>query len=126
MNQMYSVLCSSPLRQVHMIPPPETTFRFGRFEFDPSKGELRKRGRAVKLQIQPFRVLAMLLSRPGEVVTREELQRALWPTGTFVEFDQGINTAIRKIRYVLDDTAENPRFIETVPRRGYRFVAPVD
>ena len=97
--------------------------RFGLFELDLAAGELRKRDRNIKLQGQPFQVLLMLLRHPGEVVSREELQQALWPADTFVEFDQGLNTAIRKIRLALGDSADNPRFIETIPRRGYRFVA---
>ena len=100
--------------------------RFGLCEADLAAGELRKRGRRVPLQDQPFQVLALLLRRPGEVVTREELQQALWPAGTFVEFEHGVNTAIKKIRQALGDDADNPRFIETLPRKGYRFIAPVD
>jgi TolB-like protein/DNA-binding winged helix-turn-helix (wHTH) protein/Tfp pilus assembly protein PilF len=99
--------------------------RAGLFEVDLGSGELHKSGRQVQLQEQPFRVLAMLLEHPGEVVTREELQARLWPAHTFVSFDEGINTAIRKLRVAFGDSADNPRFIETVPRRGYRFVAPV-
>lgn len=100
--------------------------RFGLFEADIAAGELRKQGRKVALQGQPFQVLALLLSRPGELVTRDELHQTLWPAGTFVEFDQGLNTAIKKIRFALRDSADSPRFIETIPRKGYRFVAPVD
>ncbi len=99
--------------------------RAGLFEVDLVSGEVHKSGRKVPLQEQPFRVLAMLLERPGEIITREELQASLWPADTFVSFDEGINTAIRKLRVVFGDSADNPRFIETVPRRGYRFVAPV-
>ena len=99
--------------------------RFGVFELDVSAGELRKQGRKINLQQQPFQVLALLLRRPGELVSREELQQALWSADTFVEFDQGLNTAIKKIRQALDDSADNPRFIETLPRKGYRFIAPV-
>src|SRR5215467_972239 len=99
--------------------------RFGVFVVDISAGELRKQGRLIKLQEQPLQVLELLLSRPGEVVTREEMQQTLWPADTFVEFDQGLNTAIKKIRTALGDSAENPRFIETIPRKGYRFIAPV-
>ena len=98
--------------------------RAGLFEVDLNSLELLKCGRQVPLQEQPFRVLAMLLERPGEVITREELQARLWPADTFVGFDEGINTAIRKLRVAFGDSADNPRFIETVPRRGYRFVAP--
>jgi DNA-binding winged helix-turn-helix (wHTH) protein len=100
--------------------------RFGLFELDLSAGELRKQDHKIKLQDQPFQVLVLLLRRPGEVATREELQLALWPKDTFVEFDQGLNTAIKKIRLALGDSADNPRFIETLPRKGYRFIAPVD
>src|SRR5271154_1019568 len=96
----------------------------GLFEIDLSSGQVHKNGRKVPLQEQPFRVLAMLLERPGEIVTREELQASLWPADTFVSFDEGINTAIRKLRVVFGDSADNPRFIETIPRRGYRFIAP--
>ncbi len=110
-----------------MNPIPRTrVVRFGAFEADLSAGELRKSGVRIKLHGQPFEVLAMLLERPGEVVTREELQGRLWPTDTFVDFDHGVNTAINRLREALGDSAESPRFIETVPRRGYRFVAPVE
>jgi DNA-binding winged helix-turn-helix (wHTH) protein/Tol biopolymer transport system component len=98
---------------------------FGLFEADPSSGELYRRGRRIPLQEQPFRILAMLLERPGEVVTREEVRRQLWPDGTFVDFDDGLDTAVKKLRYALGDSAQNPTFIETIPRRGYRFIAPV-
>ena len=99
--------------------------RSGLFEIDLSSGEIHKAGRKVPLQEQPFRVLAMLLDRRGEVVTREDLQTRLWPADTYVSFDEGLNTAIRKLRLAFGDSAENPRFIETVPRRGYRFIAPM-
>ncbi len=102
------------------------TYRFSVFEADLATGLLRKRGRRVTLQDQPFQVLALLLQRPGEVVTREELQRALWPADTFVEFEHSVNTAISKLRQALGDSADNPRFIETLPRKGYRFIAPVE
>src|ERR1022692_1585518 len=97
----------------------------GLFEIDFGSGEVHKEGRKVPLQEQPFRVLAILLERPGEVVTREQLQAQVWPADTYVGFDEGLNTAIRKLRVAFGDSAENPRFIETVSRRGYRFVAPV-
>ncbi|HMF91080.1 MAG TPA: transcriptional regulator, partial [Candidatus Angelobacter sp.] len=100
-------------------------FRFGLFEADPASGELLKQGEHVRLQDQPFRMLILLLERPGEVVTREELREKLWRQNTFVEFDNGLNVAVKKIRDALGDNAENPRFVETVPRRGYRFIAPV-
>jgi Tol biopolymer transport system component/DNA-binding winged helix-turn-helix (wHTH) protein len=99
--------------------------RFGTFEVDLPAGELRKNGVKLKLTGQPFQVLTILLERPGQVVTREELQKRLWPD-TFVDVDHNLNTAINKIREVLGDSAENPRFVETLPRRGYRFVAPVE
>jgi TolB-like protein/DNA-binding winged helix-turn-helix (wHTH) protein/Tfp pilus assembly protein PilF len=100
--------------------------RFGTFEADLTAGELRKGGVRIKLYGQPFEVLSLLLARPGEVVTREELRQRLWVTETFVDFDHGVNTAINRLREALGDSAENPRFIETVPRRGYRFIAPVE
>lgn len=99
--------------------------RFGLFAANLSQGLLTKSGTRIKLQDQPFRILVMLLERPGEVVSREEIRQKLWPADTFVEFDDGLNTAIRKLRSALSDSADNPRFVETVPRRGYRFVAPV-
>jgi TolB-like protein/DNA-binding winged helix-turn-helix (wHTH) protein/Flp pilus assembly protein TadD len=99
--------------------------RFGVFELDLRSGELRKHGLRVRLQEQPFRVLEMLLEHAGEVVTREELQKRLWPADTFVDFDHGLNKAINKIREALGDSAESPRFVETVSRRGYRFLADV-
>src|SRR5215471_16038741 len=94
--------------------------RFGVFEVDPRSGDLRKNGLKLKLSGQPFQVLAMLLERPGEIVSREEIQKRLWPADTFVDFDHSLNTAINKIREVLGDAADNPRFVETLPRRGYR------
>ena len=100
--------------------------RFGIFEVDLQAGELRRQGSKIKLQEQPFQVLAMLLERPEEVVTREELQKKLWPADTFVDFERGLNRAINKLREALGDDADSPRFIETLPRRGYRFVAPVE
>ena len=99
--------------------------RFGVFELDLRSGELRKHGLRVRLQEQPLCLLEMLLERPGEVVTREELQKRLWPADTFVDFDHGLNKAINKIREALGDSAESPRFVETVSRRGYRFLAEV-
>src|SRR5712675_2917710 len=99
--------------------------RFGTFEVDVRAGELRKQGVRVKLQEQPFHVLIVLLQCAGEVVTREELRNQNWPADTFVDFDNSLNTAINKLREALGDSADNPRFIETLPRRGYRFIAPV-
>jgi cholera toxin transcriptional activator len=99
--------------------------RFGVFELDFRAGDLRKNGTKLRLQGQPFQVLALLLQRAGEVVTREELRQRLWPSDTFVDFDHSLNTAINKVREALGDSASNPRFIETLARRGYRFIAPV-
>jgi DNA-binding winged helix-turn-helix (wHTH) protein/Tol biopolymer transport system component len=100
--------------------------RFGVFEVDLAAGELRKQGTRIRLQDQPFRMLAVLLESPGQVVTREELQKRLWSADTFVDFDRGLNKAINRLREALDDVAESPRFIETLPKRGYRFIAPVE
>lgn len=100
--------------------------RFGIFEVDLQAGELRRQGYKVKLQEQPFQLLIMLLEHPGDVVTREELQKQLWPADTFVDFERGLNRAINKLREALGDDADSPRFIETLPRRGYRFLAPVE
>jgi len=97
--------------------------RFGHFEVDTSTGELRREGTKVPLQDKPFQLLALLLRRPGELVTREEVRSELWPADTFVDFEHGLNTAVKKLRQALDDSAETPRFVETLPRRGYRFVA---
>ena len=101
-------------------PQPPTLLRFATFEVDLRAGELRKQGNRVKLQDQPFQVLAVLLQRPGEVVTRDELRSRIWPQDTFVDFDNSLNTAINKLREALGDSADSPRFIETLPRRGYR------
>jgi DNA-binding winged helix-turn-helix (wHTH) protein/tetratricopeptide (TPR) repeat protein len=100
--------------------------RFAAFEADLTTGELRKHGIRLKLYDQPFEVLAMLIARPGELITREEIQQRLWPSGTFVDFENGLNSAINRLRDALSDSADEPKFIETVPRRGYRFIAPVE
>jgi TolB-like protein/Tfp pilus assembly protein PilF len=102
-----------------------TGYRFGRFELDPQARELRKDGVRLRLQDQPLELLTMLLEHAGEVLTREALRRRLWAEGTFVDFEHGLNAAIKRLRNVLGDTAERPRFVETLPRRGYRFMAPV-
>src|SRR4029077_3867819 len=99
--------------------------QFGTFEAGFRSGELRKQGKRMKIQEQPFHVLTVLLRHPGEVVTREELRNQNWPPDTFVDFDNSLNTAINKLREALGDSADSPRFIETLPRRGYRFIAPV-
>lgn len=98
--------------------------RFGVFEVDLDAGELRKNGTRIRLQEQPFQVLAVLLERAGQVVTREELRQKIWPADTFVDFDHSLNTAVNKIREALGDSASSPRFVETLARRGYRFIAP--
>src|ERR1700686_5632395 len=111
---------------------PESTnqksiFRFGLYELDGGTGELRKDGKArPRVQGQPLEVLLHLLAHPGDVVTREELRLLLWPADTFVDYDHSLNTAVNKLRDALNDSADNPRFIQTVPRRGYRFIASVE
>ncbi len=99
--------------------------RFGSFELDLRSGELRKNGTKIRLQDKPFQILEILLERPGDVVTREQLRQKLWPADTFVDFDTGLNTAINRLRQALGDSADNPRFVETLSRRGYRFIVPV-
>src|SRR5260370_29807357 len=105
---------------------PREVIRFGPIELDLRAGELRKHGRKTRLQQQPFRVLALLLEHPGEVVTREELRQVIWPADTFVDFHEGLDATIYKLRNTLGDSSEKPRFVETLPRRGYRFIAPVE
>src|SRR5271168_1675079 len=100
--------------------------RFDAFDVDMRSGEVRKHGIRLKLHRQPFQVLSLLLERPGEVVTREELRQKLWPGDTFVDFDNSVNIDVRKLRQALNDDATQPRFIETLPKRGYRFIAPVE
>ena len=109
-----------------IAPQPARRYRFGVFEADSTLGELRRKGVRIKLNAQPFQMLLMLLERPGELLTREEIARALWPDGTFVDYEHGVNSAVNRIREALGDTAGNPRFVETLARRGYRFVAPVE
>ena len=101
-------------------------YRFDRFELVPETEELRKNGTRIHLPPQPFRVLQLLVERAGEIVTREEIQRTLWGDEVFVDYEQGINTAIRRIRFALNDNAEMPRFLQTLPRRGYCFVGRVE
>src|ERR1044072_5585289 len=100
--------------------------KFGTFEVDLRSRELRKGGIRIRLQDQPFEILAMMLDRPGELVTREELRQRLWPAGTFVDFEHSLNAAVKRLRAALNDDADNPRFVETLHRRGYRFIAPVE
>ena len=102
--------------------PARRVVRFGSYEVDLRAGELRKKGFKIRLQEKPFQILAALLEHPGELVTRKELQETLWPADTFVDFDGSLNAAVGKLREALDDSAENPRFVETLPRRGYRFI----
>src|SRR5271167_3008290 len=105
---------------------PSLIFRFGPFEARTCAQELSKNGTPVRLRGQPFAILELLLSRAGAVVTREEIQEKLWPADTFVDFEHGLNTSIKKLRQVLCDSATEPRYIETLPRLGYRFIAPVE
>jgi DNA-binding winged helix-turn-helix (wHTH) protein/tetratricopeptide (TPR) repeat protein len=111
---------------VSSFPQPVVRVRFGAFEANLNNGELRKHGVRLKLHNQPFQVLAMLLACPGELVTREEIQQKLWPCGTFVDFETGLNSAVKRLRKTLGDSADDPKFIETVPRRGYRFIFPIE
>jgi DNA-binding winged helix-turn-helix (wHTH) protein len=107
-------------------PSSSRRYRFGAYEADAATGELRRQGLRIKLNAQPFQVLLMLIERPGQLLTREEISSELWPDGTFVDYEHGVNSAVNRIREALGDTAGNPRFIETLARRGYRFVAPVE
>src|SRR5579864_7916746 len=106
------------------VPSPRL-IRFGVFELDMRSGELQKQGRKIRLEGQPVQILIRLLENPGELVTREELHRKLWPADTFVNFEHGLNAAIKRLRQALNDSADTPRFVETLPRRGYRFIAPI-
>src|SRR5215469_1512262 len=109
--------CESPVQKADAAP--DHLIRFGVFELHTRTGELRSKRSRVKLQEQPLQVLLAVLEKPGEVITREELRARLWPTDTFVDFDHGLNAAVRRLRDALGDTAENPRYIETLPRHGY-------
>jgi TolB-like protein/DNA-binding winged helix-turn-helix (wHTH) protein len=111
---------------MEVVQPTRGAVRFGIFEVDLGAGELRKQGVKIKLQDQPLQLLQILMERPGEVVTREELRRRIWPADTFVDFDGGVNNAVKRLREALGDKAETPRFIETLPRRGYRFIGSVN
>ena len=110
---------------VRMTDPVDDLVRFGAFELDLRTGELRRSGVRIHLPDQPFQVLRALLDRPGDLVTREELRQRLWAAETFVDFERGLNAAVRRLRDALGDSADVPRFVETLPRRGYRFIAPV-
>src|SRR6266404_3741263 len=107
-------------------PAKSNVVRFGIYEFEPHAKELRRGGLRVRLEGQPVAILKMLLDRPGELVTREELQKELWPADTFVDFEHSLNAAVKRLRATLNDSAEHPRYIETLSRRGYRFIAPVN
>src|SRR5947209_4881385 len=106
-------------------PSPVSPMVFGPFEFDNQSGRLTKYGTRLRFQGKPMEVLSLLVNRPGEVISREELQRHLWRGTTFVDFEQGLNSAVNKLRTMLGDSADQPRYVETVPGRGYRFIAPV-
>src|SRR5690242_17769503 len=106
--------------------PQPRLIRFGIFEADLNAGELRKSGSRIRLQEQPFQILAMLLERPGQIITREELRSRLWPGDTFVDFEHGVNSAVARLRDALGDSADSPRYIETLPRRGYRLIVSVE
>jgi cholera toxin transcriptional activator len=108
------------------VPGQPRRYRFGVFELDAQTGELRRQGVRVKINAQPVQVLLLLLERPGQLLTREEISRELWPDGTFVDYEHGVNSAVNRIREALSDPAATPRFIETLARRGYRFIAPVE
>src|SRR5215467_12180139 len=110
---------------MHTTESSARTLRFSSFEVDLRSAELRKHGVRIKLQDQPFRILSLLLEHPGDIVTREELRQQLWQDHTFVDFDRGLNKAIAKLRSALGDSAESPRYIETIPRHGYRLLVPV-
>ena len=120
---MMAANCCRPAME--LAPSIPQVFRFGQFEADAARNTLKRKGVSVKIQDQPFRVLVLLLERAGEIVTREELRQKLWPEGIYVDFEGSLNVILKKLRLALDDDSDNPRFIETVPRRGYRFIAPV-
>src|SRR5580704_2035626 len=105
--------------------PPQRTLRFGVFELNMRSGELWKQGRKVRLEGQPVQILLCLLENPGELVTRDELRQRLWPADTYGNFEDGLNAAVKRLRQALNDSAGDPRFVETLPRRGYRFIAPL-
>src|SRR5438876_10891137 len=114
------------LASMEEVRPSRGIIRFGAFELDFRASELRKQGTKIKLQEQPFQILQVLLQRPGETVTREELQQRIWPSDTFVDFDHGLYNAIRRLREALEDSAETPHYVETLARRGYRFIGRLD
>lgn len=111
---------------INMASTARQTRRFGPFELDLDAGEIRRQGRRVKLQPQPFKLLVLMTARPGSLISREEIRAELWPDGTFVDFDQSVNFAVKQIRDALGDAADRPAYIETVPRQGYRFMASLE
>src|SRR6185503_21286507 len=118
-------------RRTTGVPPLTMTgtrevFCFGEFELDVDAGELRRKDRRLKLQPQPFKLLVLLVRKSGALVSRDEIRRELWPDGTYVDFDQAVNFSVKQIRDVLRDMPDRPLYIETVPKRGYRFIAPVN
>ena len=117
---------TKPSPELRPEPLPKLRYRFGVFEVDTATGELRRHGLRVRLHTQPFQVLCLLLARPGEMLTREEICRELWPEGTFVDYEHGVNSAVNRLREGLGDKASSPRYVETLARRGYRFVAQVE
>jgi DNA-binding winged helix-turn-helix (wHTH) protein len=108
------------------VPESPAIIKFGNFQLDLEAGQLLKNGRVVRLKPQPFKLLHLLASRPGELLTRDEIRSVLWGSGTYVDFEQGVNTAVRQIREALNDDADSPLYLETVPKRGYRFIGPVE
>src|SRR5215831_11925740 len=128
MTAFLLVVYSPPQLSMASQPSFPVMLRFGPFEVNPQSGEFQKNGIRIRLSGQPVRILLILLERPGQVVSREELRQQIWSDGTFVDFEGGLNAAINKLRRALSDSAENPRYVETIPSRGYRFIgalAPV-
>lgn len=125
MNALRTLLCGTVTLVQPLTARNNQVVTIGDFELDADAGELRRLGRAIRLQPQPFKLLTLLVSRAGQLVTREDIRKELWAEDTFVDFDQGVNYCIRQIREALRDDAENPVFVATVPKRGYRFIAPV-
>jgi len=115
-----------PLGPAPLTPTAPLPIRFGVFELDSEAGQLRREGRVVRLSPQPFKLLEMLTAKQGRLVSREDIRKALWPEDTFIDFEQGVNFAIKQVREALNDNPDNPLYIQTVPKRGYRFIAPIE